>query len=261
MVTSFPRLSGALAFASLAFVTIACYSGLSNLEPFPCADDGTCPNGILCENGECVCPETCGGSCTDTTSDPNNCGACGITCALTTLPGTQTSACANSTCTNSCTLFGSSAQCPSGSSCGISVQNDEWQTACYVTGTVGLGQPCSHGTDCAAGSQCLEQSGVSWCYQLCDDNNPCPSSGVCNTNGNIPNGGGYCDTPSGCGATFTVQCTGSDGSYTCPVNSQCNSTADNPKECDCDTGYTAYNCQEETSEEASCAAGTPWWCD
>ncbi|MBS72386.1 MAG: hypothetical protein CMO20_05490, partial [Thermoplasmata archaeon] len=44
-----------------------------------------CPSGqvVNSETGQCECPEgqtDCGGECVDTSSDDNNCGACGQTC-------------------------------------------------------------------------------------------------------------------------------------------------------------------------------------
>ena len=42
-----------------------------------------CTGGSTCYDGRCICPSPrtkCGASCTDTTSDPNNCGQCSIVC-------------------------------------------------------------------------------------------------------------------------------------------------------------------------------------
>jgi hypothetical protein len=42
-----------------------------------------CSGGFSCQNGTCVCPSpktACGGFCTDTSSDSNNCGQCGKMC-------------------------------------------------------------------------------------------------------------------------------------------------------------------------------------
>src|SRR5262249_41926075 len=53
-------------------------------------DCGTCPPPLICGGGMpgvCLCPPSaviCGGKCTDTKTDPQNCGACGQACA----PGT-----------------------------------------------------------------------------------------------------------------------------------------------------------------------------
>jgi len=42
-----------------------------------------CTLGFSCQNGRCVCQSPkilCGSVCTDTSSDPNNCGQCGVPC-------------------------------------------------------------------------------------------------------------------------------------------------------------------------------------
>jgi len=42
-----------------------------------------CTGGSVCHNGNCFCPSSktkCGASCSDLTSDPNNCGQCGVVC-------------------------------------------------------------------------------------------------------------------------------------------------------------------------------------
>jgi len=67
------RVRGLFAFGALGVLGLACYSGLSSLEPFPCASDGTCPNGLLCINDQCVCPTMCGQTCVNTSNDANNC--------------------------------------------------------------------------------------------------------------------------------------------------------------------------------------------
>jgi hypothetical protein len=49
--------------------------------------DGKCIEGAYLRDGRCACqnglPTACGGTCVDTTSDVNNCGACGRTCGPT----------------------------------------------------------------------------------------------------------------------------------------------------------------------------------
>lgn len=42
-----------------------------------------CLSGFSCQSGKCICASpktTCGGICTDTTTDPSNCGQCGVVC-------------------------------------------------------------------------------------------------------------------------------------------------------------------------------------
>src|SRR5262249_53578910 len=52
--------------------------------PRDCVGDPDCRNGDTCLEGSGVCAQdrlTCGSVCTDTTTDPLNCGACGNACA------------------------------------------------------------------------------------------------------------------------------------------------------------------------------------
>jgi hypothetical protein len=54
---------------------------------FACAADGTCQpllgsgGGTCTADADCGGQSCCGGTCTDTTSDPANCGSCGFNCA------------------------------------------------------------------------------------------------------------------------------------------------------------------------------------
>lgn len=48
-----------------------------------CSNCISCTGGMVCQDGVCVCPPSltdCDGTCTDTQSDPNNCGDCGVVC-------------------------------------------------------------------------------------------------------------------------------------------------------------------------------------
>jgi hypothetical protein len=71
-----------------------------------CATAVTCTGGETCQNGACACPSTnpnlCGGTCTNTQTDANNCGTCGNAC-------TGGKSCVAGTCQTVCT--GSAAQC------------------------------------------------------------------------------------------------------------------------------------------------------
>ncbi len=49
-----------------------------------CGHGKRCCEGARCKHGRCRCTSsftTCGGRCVDVETDPNNCGACGNTCA------------------------------------------------------------------------------------------------------------------------------------------------------------------------------------
>jgi hypothetical protein len=57
-----------------------------------------CAGGQACVNGACVCPayqSLCGGVCIPTSTDPKNCGGCGVTC-------TGALACSGGTCASGC---------------------------------------------------------------------------------------------------------------------------------------------------------------
>jgi len=245
------RLAGHLAFASI--LALGCYSGLTNLAPFPCADDGTCPNGLICKGGSCTCPLSCDSTCVDPDVDAANCGGCGQSCATS---------CVSGQCQNACTLF-STAGCPSGDTCAVAFHADDvlWGTICRSTGTVAAHQPCdtTNAGECGTGLECVSTGDVSWCRNLCDATHACPGGATCNTNANIPNGGGFCDTPSACGsANLTVTCNGSSGTYHCPANSTCNTAGGNYCDCNYGTGYTCDNYACSSSEP--CQNGN-WWCD
>jgi hypothetical protein len=101
----------------------ACY------PPGSCLDDADCwPLGryATCQSAACVCPDVCGGTCTDTSVDVANCGACGHVCGELDIcrQGTcvcDATACPNGTCVdtemddNNC--GGCGVTCPSGVSC------------------------------------------------------------------------------------------------------------------------------------------------
>src|SRR5207237_4693031 len=54
---------------------------------------------------------------------------------------------------------------------------------------------------------------------------------------------------------FTVACSDSSGSYTCPTNGTC---AGN-KTCNCVAGYTPTNCSGQPCNGSNCPAPN-WWC-
>jgi hypothetical protein len=68
-------------------------------DPDHCGEcDSPCPDGILCESGECSCPEgtsLCGDQCINLASDPANCGECGESCV-------DPEVCLEGVCTSDC---------------------------------------------------------------------------------------------------------------------------------------------------------------
>jgi hypothetical protein len=75
-----------------------------------------CGSGEVCSQGSCVCApgyQNCGGGCTDTSSDPSNCGTCGHVCSsggcngggctcTQVVCGSHLCGCAGTCCSNNC---------------------------------------------------------------------------------------------------------------------------------------------------------------
>src|SRR5208283_1368027 len=100
-----PFFSFIIPFAVAAlFVLLAC--GSQTALPPACTSNSDCTTGYQCINGECGVPPTsscpgsetsCGGKCTDASSDPKNCGSCGHVCSAGL-------ACSNGTCQSACAV-------------------------------------------------------------------------------------------------------------------------------------------------------------
>jgi hypothetical protein len=84
--------------AMSAMWTPGCAKKLSELDPFPCGTDGSCPGGYRCLAQGCVEQVSCPGA-GDIATDPKNCGACGNVCA--TGPN-MTAVCGNGVCAPIC---------------------------------------------------------------------------------------------------------------------------------------------------------------
>jgi hypothetical protein len=255
------RASPWMVFAVTAVMLLACYSGLSGNAPFPCAADKTCPQGLFCTGSpnapvcqtSCDTPTIeCGSTCADLTSDTANCGACGNACG---------SSCSSSKCQTPCDLL-SNTGCTSPQVCEIAFQSTSvlWGTQCRALGTATVGATCSTTNDCASGLECLSTNSVSTCYALCDNTHVCPGGAKCNTNTNMPNGGGYCLPPAMCGMpNFNVPCTGPNGSYNCPSGASCNPSAQYPTSCHCDNN-NPVSCAGVACTSSSPCTYPNWWC-
>jgi hypothetical protein len=105
--------------------------------PTGCQDSTNCANGQTCQNGACVCPPyqaLCGGRCIPTSTDPANCGGCGISCQ------------APQVC--------SAGKCSSGCLTGLTACQQSCVDTTSDNGNCGAcGNVCPAGTGCAQG-QC-----------------------------------------------------------------------------------------------------------
>jgi Stigma-specific protein, Stig1 len=180
---------GPILDASLAVDTGASDTGAPPSPPPPTGCAAGCGTGQICEDGGCVCPiyqSFCGGQCIPTTSDPNNCGACGAACDGGT-------ACSGGACETSCmpgliacagacvdpssdsaNCGGCGKACPTGQGC-VTDQSGSGscQTALVATppagGCVGGGPPIVV-TDGDAGATCtgaIAQTLFTWALCSC----------------------------------------------------------------------------------------------
>lgn len=187
----------------VALVAIACAESLTSLAPFPCAQDGTCPDGFGCSDAtECVptCPagETfCGGGCVTTASDPNNCGGCGNVSP-------------SAICENGCALLSPVSTCAPWPLCGCSpsqncfFDNADERWECGDAGTMVAGAPCIATTDCARGLVCIATDGGggtcrAYCGATCPVGESCCSlTGIAADGGALPSGGMACLVETAC---------------------------------------------------------------
>ncbi len=132
--------------------------------PIFCTDDGNPCSFDLCEAGVCTHPRgfdgwacgifgrCCGGTCADVSTDPRNCGVCGVTC-----PG----ACRSGAC-----ACGSNAQCVAagygaGSTCYDQGDGLGMRCQCVCNGDSGWRGSCE---ECPGAAQCDQRSGLNLCF-------------------------------------------------------------------------------------------------
>lgn len=200
--------AGALARGNLAAAQLTCDTGETACNGV-CVDlltdeanCGACGEvcnsdlvGVACIAGACVrtsCPAAlplqCGETvddCVDPTTDPNNCGACGVVCTGGVCVGGACGACdeGETACGGVCV-----ATCCDNNNCG----------ACGVVCTGGL--TCFEGQcDCPSGDCGCDEGQVDCggtCVATCCDNNNCGGCGIVCTGG-LTCFEGICDCPSG----------------------------------------------------------------
>jgi hypothetical protein len=246
----------------------------------PCTA-ATCPAGLVCvqsgTGGVCLLPSCssategeycsaakataglcCSQTCVDTSSDPNNCGGCGMFCTpgsvclygsciaaqdcATATPGTV---CLNDdggagTCCGTCGNFnfdtdplncgGCGLICPQGTTCtqGYCSTSDGGYTSCEAPS----GPTCGAGTSCV-GSTCLTQiCGASKAMVPCvaaggEQGSCCGQACIdllhdsndCGACGNVCPGGTFCDSaPGGVQCVPVTGCTASNSGTDCPLS-------------------------------------------
>jgi hypothetical protein len=252
--------------------------GDTNTDPHNCGQCGhdcsLLPNvlasGLSCSNGRCVyqcaaeradCSDAGAGCATDLTSSPN-CGACGVTCSLSTplcapLPGDGgASGCASGcptaapvlcsgTCANTATSVDHCGGC--GNACTA--------TAAHTVANCadgGCSYPCAPGyTSCS--SACVDvtsdDANCSTCGHACTGSQHCVGS-VCQCTGGTHLCGGQCvpNDTNACGASCAV-CTAPSGGTAICNGTQCVQS--------CTTsGYSACSnvCVNETNDPSNCGS-------
>jgi hypothetical protein len=217
-----------------AVIVAACFKSASELSPFPCAMDLTCPSGLGCVSGNCVAAAM-DATCTSG-NDPTSCGAAiGAQCSASVGLGSATG--------NTMTGSGSPIQPLTG--------------ACEV--------PCN--PSCPAGRNCSSNQPDGVCFVDCTDGTACPSNAQCllNTQSNrklcVP-AGVHCQgvvSLSRCTSQFctarvnSTEC--SDNMHTCPLQSSCDLAANS---CFCNLGRLAFQCANDMPCNG-CTGGS-YWC-
>ncbi len=198
-------------------------------------ESGRCGEGMSCVGGECVCDpplDTCFGIvCTDTATDPSNCGTCGNFCETGSTCSAGVCSCSGglTSCSGSCVdtsssntncgvcgnVCGASQTCVSGA-CRCSGGLTLCGSTCIDTSTSNAncgacGHACASGASCSGGG-CFCGSGLTLCSAGCVDTSTsttnCGTCGhACATGESCAGGvcvgvcvdGSACTTPAACG--------------------------------------------------------------
>jgi cysteine-rich repeat protein len=156
-----------------------CNAGVPTAVPAPagtaCGVSSTC-DGIGNCVASCSFPQTaCGSICTNLTSDPLNCGACGRLCV--SAPN-ESAVCAQGGCSGVCNAGFADCDGNPANGCEINIINDPKD--CGVCGNVcASGQSCNNGTCTASASVC--GNGIREAGEQCDDSNTTNLDGCSST--------------------------------------------------------------------------------
>jgi hypothetical protein len=194
---------------------------------------GICPIGASCSNGACLCPPgqlVCNDTCTDSSADPNNCGACGNVCN-----GADT--CVNGVCMSPCDTC---------DNCHF-----DWWNFCWPFGSCFMCR--CNGRNCGINGSCCQQCppGLTFCENIW--------GWGCTNLLTDPDNCGSCGN--GCtGQCVDGKCTSNTstgpGTGTCPSGEQaCGTDCYDPSASQCCTGGYSCDLSDADGNDLTCCGG------
>ncbi len=171
----------AIALAAALVAASACAQDPLTSGPFPCADDGTCPESLTCTTGTGADPVAamCMEGCVTSTDcqEGSGCAQMGDTSA----------------CLAECTPFGSDCEGPTACRMQPTAGGDGYFATCIaIGGGAKADDTCESTVDCAPQATCFRSSEADpfTCHPQCDAANPCRKSKTCQPL--LPSGAGVC---------------------------------------------------------------------
>lgn len=140
-----------------------CQAGGIGMSGAACTTYSDCASGFMCVGAAGSTPGTCVKLCCDLNSSAG-CPA-GASCSITLTYGSGTPTGAGLChAPANCSIFGT--DCPSGEAC--TPFGGDGTTDCSEPGTLTAGQACHYANDCVPGFGCVGPSGSSVCRKLCN---------------------------------------------------------------------------------------------